>query len=102
MKKYKAVIMDFDLTIADTAGLIEECLYRHALGYGYDLDRTILRDGIGKMAGTIFMEAGVPAELVDEMDRTYVEYSADIMCKKTEFRFKFITEHAQFVKDLFV
>lgn len=85
MKKYKAVIMDFDLTIADTAGLIEECLYRHALGYGYDLDRTILRDGIGKMAGTIFMEAGVPAELVDEMDRTYVEYSADIMCQKTEF-----------------
>ena len=26
----------------------------------------------------------------------------DLMGKKPEFRFKFITEHAQFVKDLFV
>ena len=38
--------MDFDLTIADTADVIEECLYLYALRFGYDLDRKIIRAGI--------------------------------------------------------
>jgi hypothetical protein len=42
--------MDFDLTIADTAFLIEDCLYTNAARYGYDLDRNILRAGIGMTA----------------------------------------------------
>ena len=85
MKKYKAVIMDFDLTIADTAGLIEECLYTHAASYGYDLDRKILREGIGRPAGDIYFDAGVYWELASRMDDSYVEYSADIMCRRTGF-----------------
>ncbi len=85
MKKYKAVIMDFDLTIADTAGLIEECLYRLAAKYGYDLDRSILREGIGRRAGDIYRDAGVQEELLNEMDRDYVIFSADIMCRETRF-----------------
>ena len=85
MKKYKAVIMDFDLTIADTAGLIEECLYTHAARFGFDLDRRILREGIGRPAGDIYFDAGVDRQLADQMDISYVEYSADIMCRRTEF-----------------
>jgi len=85
MKKYKAIIMDFDMTIANTAGLIEECLYNYALRFGYDMDRKILRRGIGMSAGDIFRSAGVHDDkLADEMDDGYVIYSADIMCRETE------------------
>ena len=37
--------MDFDLTVADTAALIEECLYANAARFGHELDRNILRAG---------------------------------------------------------
>ena len=61
MKKYKAIITDFDLTLADTAFLIEDCLYTTAARFGYDLDRKILRDGIGMTAETIYIDAGCSA-----------------------------------------
>ncbi len=85
MKKYKAVIMDFDLTIADTAFLIEECLYTNAARFGYDLDRGILRDGIGMTAETIYLDAGCSAPEAKRLHDEYIPYSAEIMCERTEF-----------------
>lgn len=85
MKKYKAVITDFDLTIADTAALIEECLYTNAARFGYDLDRKILRDGIGMTAEAIYLDAGCSAPEAKRLHDEYIPYSADIMCERTEF-----------------
>ena len=85
MKKYKAVITDFDLTIAATAPLIEECLYLNALRFGYDLDRKILREGIGATAESIYLDAGVSADDAKRLHDEYIIYSAAIMCEKTEF-----------------
>ncbi len=85
MKKYKAVIMDFDMTIADTGDLIEECLYTNALRFGYDLDRKILRNGIGLTAETIYRNAGVSGSEAKRLHDEYFPYSADIMCEKTKF-----------------
>ena len=84
MKKYKAVITDFDLTIADTAALIEECLYTNAARYGYDLDRKILRGGIGMTAESIYLDAGCSAPEAKRLHDEYIPYSADIMCERTE------------------
>ena len=91
MKKYKAVIMDFDLTIADTAFLIEDCLYSNAARYGYDLDRKILRDGIGMTAETIYLDAGVDPDMARKLDIEYFNYSAQRMREQTEF-FPGVTE----------
>lgn len=85
IKKYKAVIMDFDLTIADTAPLIEDCLYTNALRFGYDLDRKTLRDGIGMTAESIYLDAGCSAPEAKRLHDEYIPYSAAIMCEKTEF-----------------
>lgn len=85
MKNYKAVIMDFDLTIADTAFLIEDCLYTNAARYGYDLDRKILREGIGLPAEVIYLNAGVSADEAKRLDIEYFTYSAPMMREKTEF-----------------
>ena len=84
MKNYKAVITDFDLTIADTASLIADCLYANAARYGYDLDRNILRKGIGMTAETIYIDAGCSAEDAKKLHDEYISYSADIMREKTE------------------
>ena len=85
MKKYKALITDFDLTIADTAPLIEECLYMSAARFGYDLDRRILRRGIGATAESIYLDAGVSADEAKRLHDEYISYSAPIMLEKTEF-----------------
>ncbi len=77
--------MDFDLTIADTAYLIEECLYSNAARYGYDLDRKILRDGIGMTAETIYLNAGLDADMAKKLDLEYFDYSAPRMREQTEF-----------------
>ena len=84
MKNYKAIITDFDLTIADTAFLIEECLYTNAARFGYDLDRKILRDGIGMTAESIYLDAGCSAPDAKKLHDEYIPYSADIMREKTE------------------
>jgi len=84
MKNYKAVIMDFDLTIADTAFLIEDCLYTNASRYGYDLDRIILREGIGMTAESIYLDAGCSAPDAKKLHDEYIPYSANIMREKTE------------------
>lgn len=84
MKKYKAIITDFDLTIADTAFLIEDCLYSNAARFGYDLDRNILRKGIGMTAETIYIDAGCSAADAKKLHDEYIPYSADIMREKTE------------------
>ncbi len=76
--------MDFDLTIADTAYLIEECLYTNASRYGYDPDRKILRDGIGMTAETIYLDAGLDAGTAKKLHDEYIPYSAEIMREKTE------------------
>ena len=84
MKNYKAVITDFDLTIADTASIIEDCLYTNAARYGYDLDRNILRKGIGMTAETIYLDAGCGAAEAKRLHDEYIPYSADVMREKTE------------------
>lgn len=84
MKKYKAIIMDFDLTVADTAALIEECLYANAARFGYELDRKILRAGIGMTAESIYLDAGCSAPEAKKLHDEYIPYSADIMREKTE------------------
>lgn len=86
MKKYKAVVMDFDLTIADTADVIEECLYSHALHFGYDLDRKIIRAGIGMKAADIYRSAGIRDEQqLKVIHDSYDDYATDIMIAKTKF-----------------
>lgn len=85
MKSYKAVIMDFDMTIGDTGKLIEECLYTNAARFGYDLDRKILRDGIGMTAESIYLDAGCSAPEAKRLHEEYIPYSAEIMCEQTEF-----------------
>ncbi len=77
--------MDFDLTIADTAFLIEDCLYTNAARYGYDLDRGILREGIGLTAETIYLNCGVSADVAKKLHDEYIPYSAETMCEKTDF-----------------
>ncbi len=84
MKKYKAIITDFDLTLADTAILIEDCLYTNAARFGYDLDRGILRDGIGMTAESIYLDAGCSASDAKRLHDEYIPYSAQIMREKTE------------------
>ena len=84
MKKYKAIIMDFDLTVADTAALIEECLYANAARFGHELDRNILRAGIGMTAESIYLDAGCSAPEAKKLHDEYIPYSADIMREKTE------------------
>ena len=84
MKKYKAIITDFDLTIADTAHLIEDCLYTNAARFGYDLDRKILRDGIGLTAETIYLDAGCSAPDAKKLHDEYIPYSAETMRERTE------------------
>ena len=84
MKKYKAIITDFDLTLADTAALIEDCLYENAARFGYDLDRRILRDGIGMTAESIYLDAGCSAPEAKRLHDEYILYSADIMRERTE------------------
>ena len=84
MKKYKAIITDFDLTIADTAALIEDCLYTNAARFGYDLDRKILRDGIGLTAETIYLDAGCSAPDAKKLHDEYIPYSAETMRERTE------------------
>ena len=76
--------MDFDLTIADTASLIEDCLYSNAARYGYDPDRKILRDGIGMTAESIYLDAGLNADMAKKLHDEYLPYSADIMRERTE------------------
>ena len=85
MKNYKAVIMDFDMTIGDTGKLIEDCLYANAERFGYDLDRKILRDGIGMTAESIYLDAGLDAETAKRLHDEYIPYTAEIMCEQTEF-----------------
>ena len=86
MKKYKAVIMDFDLTIADTADVIEECLYLYALRFGYDLDRKIIRAGIGMTAENIYHSAGIcDDKQLKIMHENYDDFATDIMIDKTKF-----------------
>ena len=77
--------MDFDMTIADTGDLIEECLYTNALRFGYDLDRKKLRAGIGMTAGDLYRSAGVSDSEATRLHDEYIPYSAAIMCEKTEF-----------------
>ena len=84
MKKYKAIITDFDLTIADTAALIEDCLYTNAARFGYDLDRKILRDGIGMTAETIYLDAGCSVPDAKKLHDEYIPYSAETMRERTE------------------
>ena len=84
MKNYKAVIMDFDMTIGDTGKLIEDCLYANAERFGYDLDRKILRDGIGMTAESIYLDAGCSAPEAKKLHDEYIPYSANIMREKTE------------------
>ena len=84
MKNYKAVIMDFDLTIADTAFLIEDCLYTNAARYGYDPDRKILSAGIGMTAEAIYLDAGLAPDVAKKLHDEYLSYSADIMRERTE------------------
>ena len=77
--------MDFDLTLADTAALIEECLYTNAARFGYELDRNILRAGIGMTAESIYLDAGLDAETAKKLHDEYIPYTAEIMCEQTEF-----------------
>lgn len=84
MRKYKAIITDFDLTLADTALLIEDCLYTNAARFGYDLDRKILRAGIGMTAEWIYLDAGCSAPEAKKLHDEYIPYSAEIMREKTE------------------
>lgn len=84
MKKYKAIITDFDLTLADTAALIEDCLYTHALRFGYELDRKILRDGIGLTAEGIYLAAGLEPAEAKRLHDEYIPFSAEIMREQTE------------------
>ena len=85
MKKYKAVITDFDMTIADTGDLIEECLYTNALRFGFDLDRKILREGIGLTAEALYRNAGAGESEAKMLHDEYIPYSADTMCERTDF-----------------
>lgn len=85
MKKYKAVITDFDMTIADTGDLIEECLYQNALRFGFDFDRKILRAGIGLTAEALYRKAGANEEEAKMLHREYIPYSAEAMIEKTTF-----------------
>lgn len=77
--------MDFDLTLADTARLIEDCLYANAARFGYELDRNILRAGIGMTAESIYLDAGLDAETAKKLHDEYIPYTAEIMCEQTEF-----------------
>ena len=85
MKKYKAVITDFDMTIADTGDLIEECLYTNALRFGFDFDRKVLRAGIGLTAEALYRNAGASESEAKMLHKEYIPYSADTMRERTDF-----------------
>ena len=77
--------MDFDMTIADTGDLIEECLYTNALRFGYDFDRAHLRVGIGLTAEGIYRGFGISDAEAKRLHNEYIPYSAKIMRERTEF-----------------
>ena len=85
MKKYKAVITDFDMTIADTGDLIEECLYTNALRFGFDFDRKVLRAGIGLTAEALYRNAGASESEAKMLHKEYIPYSAAAMIERTKF-----------------
>lgn len=87
MKKYKALIMDFDLTIADTSGIISEALRLTAREFGYEVSREDMRRGIGCLPSVIFARStGVADEgLLARMEERYYVNSYPLNLYQTKF-----------------
>ncbi len=77
MRKYKALVMDFDLTIADTCGIITQCLLDTAREFGFDAKAEDMKRGIGCLPRDIFrIHAGVTdPSLAKRMETRYYENS---------------------------
>lgn len=87
MKKYKALVMDFDLTIADTCGIIAQCLTDTAAEFGINTNVEIMRRGIGCIPSVIYEKlAGVSeTSLLRAMEKRYFEKSHELNLHKTKF-----------------
>jgi HAD superfamily hydrolase (TIGR01549 family) len=87
MKKYRALVMDFDLTIADACEIIAECLVKTAAEFGVDTDLATMRAGIGCVPAIIYRDF---AEVKDEvlakrMEERYYENSYELNYHKVKF-----------------
>ena len=86
MKKYKAIIMDYDQTIGDTADLILECLYENAKQFGITTDPQAMRRGLGGTAADLYRCSGIDDEdLLKKLDDSYAVYSVEPMMTKPGF-----------------
>ena len=76
-KRYKALVTDFDLTVADTADSIASGLLDNAEYFGYHLKYEDMLRGIGCLACVIYTRAGVkdPAMAQAMDDRYSAEYN---------------------------
>ncbi len=89
MKKYKAVIFDFDLTLADSSKGILIC-FRHTLehfGYTVPDDRTIYNTIGMPLTDAFDVLTGIKltAEQREQMRKEYVRKADDVMVKYTFF-----------------
>ena len=87
MKKYKALVMDFDLTIADACEIITRCLVETAAEFGIKTDLATMRAGIGCVPAIIYRDfAGVKNEaLAKRMEKRYYENSHELNYHKVKF-----------------
>ena len=87
MKKYKALIMDFDLTIADTADIISNALLITAREFGYEPGLENMRRGIGCLPAVIFARytGETDEEKLKKMEARYYENSHLMNLHQTKF-----------------
>lgn len=86
--RYKAVVFDFDLTLADSSGAIIEC-YKHTIsefGYALPSDREIF-ETIGKtLLDSFTILTGVSDDMKkEEMRKIYVAHADKVMASGTRF-----------------
>ena len=80
MKKYKAILMDFDQTIGDNADLIVECLYKNATRFGHTPDLEVIKKGVGRKASDIYRDAGIKDEAeIERLTKVYFDFSNEVM-----------------------
>lgn len=88
MRKYKAYIFDFDLTLVDSSGAILKCFQHTLREFGYPLpdDKTIT-DTIGLPLTDAFdiLSGITPNPNKEEMRKTYVAFADGIMAKESLF-----------------
>lgn len=86
MKKYKALVMDFDLTIADTRDMIARLLSENAAIFGVRIRPEDTVPLIGCTAEHIYSACGVTdPELALRMGKNYGVFSAEESKEKTKF-----------------